>query len=43
MYHRIYKVLFDNDLIYSFKFGYRQKYSTVHALISLTESIKKNL
>ena len=25
------------------QFGFRQKYSTVHALISLTESIRKNL
>ena len=43
MYNRIYKFFFDNDLIYSLQFGFRQKYSTVHALISLTESLRKNL
>ena len=29
-----------NDLIYSLQFGFRPKYSTTHALINLTESIK---
>ena len=43
MYNRIYKFFSDNNLIYSLQFGLRQKYSTVHALISLTESIRKNL
>ena len=43
MYNRIYKFFSDNNLIYSLQFGFRQKYSTVHALISLTESIRKNL
>ena len=43
MYNRIYKFFFDNNLIYSLQFGFRQKYSTVHALISLTENIRKNL
>ena len=43
MYNRIYKFFSDNNLIYSLQFGSRQKYSTVHALISLTESIRKNL
>ena len=43
MYNRIYKFFSDNNLIYSLQFGFRQKYSTVHALISLTESIIKNL
>ena len=41
--NRIYKFFSDNNLIYSLQFGFRQKYSTVHALISLTESIRKNL
>ena len=40
MYNRICKF---KNLIYSLQFGFRQKYSTVHALISLTESIRKNL
>ena len=43
MYNRIYKFFSDNNLIYSLQFGFMQKYSTVHALISLTESIRKNL
>ena len=39
----MYKLFSDNDLIYSLQFGFRQKYSTVHALISLKENIRKNL
>ena len=43
MYNRICKFFSDNNLIYSLQFGFRQKYSTVHTLISLTENIRKNL
>ena len=43
MYNRMYKFFSDNDLIYPLQFGFSQKYSTVHALISLTENIRKNL
>ena len=43
MYNRIFSFFFDNNLIYSLQFGSRQKYSTVHALISLTENTRKNL
>ena len=43
MYNRIYKFVSDNTLIYSLQIGLRQKYSTVHALISLTENIRKKL
>ena len=43
MYNRIYKFFSGNNLIYSLQFGFREKYSTVHALISLTENIRKNL
>ena len=43
MYNRIYKFFSDNNLIYSLQFGFKQKYSTVHALISLAENIRKNL
>ena len=39
----MYKFFFDNNLIFSSQFGFRQKYSTVHALISLTENSRKNL
>ena len=42
-YNRIYKFFSENNLIYSLQFRLRQKYSTVHALINLTESIRKNL
>ena len=42
MYNRIYKFFSDNNLIYFLQFGFRQKYSTVHALTSLTENIRKN-
>ena len=43
MYNRIYRFLPDNNLIYPLQFGFRQKYSVVPALISLTENIRKNL
>ena len=43
MYNRMYNFFSDNNLIYLLQFGFRQKYSTVHALISLTENIRKNL
>ena len=41
IYKGIYKFFSDNNLIYFLQFGFRQKYSTVHALISLTENIRK--
>ena len=43
MSNRIYKFFSDNNIIYSLQFGFRKKCSTVHALISLTGSIRKNL
>ena len=43
MYKRLSNFLDINNLIYSFKFGFRPKYSTNHALINLTESIRKSL
>ena len=43
MYNRMYKFFSDNNLIYPLQFGFRQKYSTVCALMSLTENIRKNL
>ena len=39
----MYKFFSDNNLIYPIQFGFRQKYSTVHVLISLTENMRKNL
>ena len=43
MYNRIYKFVYNNNFIYFLQFGFRQKYSIVHALISLAENIRKNL
>ena len=42
MHNKIHKFLSDNHLIYSLQFDFRQNYSTVHALISFTESNRKN-
>ena len=42
-YIRFYTFLEKNELIYSFQFGFRQKHSTAHALIYLTELIRKQL
>ena len=42
-YIRIFKFLNDNNSIYPLQFSFRQKCSTTHALISLTEDIRKNL
>ena len=39
----MYEFFSDNNLIYSLQFGFRQKYLIVHALISLTENIRKKL
>ena len=41
MYSRIFKFLNDNNSIYPLQFGFRQKFSTTHALISLTEDIRR--
>ena len=43
MYNRNYSLFTKNNLIYPLQFGFRQHYSTFHALISLTEDIRKNL
>jgi len=43
IYIRMYKYLDTNNLLYDKQFGFRSKHSTNHALISLTESIKKHL
>ena len=39
MYSRIIKFLNDNNSICPLQFGFKQKFSTTHALISLTEDI----
>ena len=43
MYIRIFKFFDNNNLFYPLQFGFRQNYSTTHALISLTEIIRKCL
>ena len=43
MYNRIYKLFSENNIICPLRFGFKQQYSTFHALISLTEDIRKNL
>ena len=40
---RIYKFFNNNKIFYPLQFGFRQNYSTTHALISLTETIRKYL
>ena len=42
MYNRIYK-FFSKNNIYPLQFGFRQQYSTFHALISLAEDITEDI
>ena len=41
--NRLYKFFEDNQLVYNLQFGLQQKHSTTHALIHLTEKIRKQL
>ena len=43
MYKRLYAFLDYNNIIYDLQFGFRQQYSTSHALINITENIRKVL
>ena len=43
MYKTLYTFLNSNNIIYNLQFGFRQQFSTSHALINITESIKKLL
>ena len=43
MYKRLYTFLNNNNIIYNLQFGFRQQYSTPHALINITENIRKVL
>ena len=43
MYGRIYTFLNNKNIIYDLQFGFRQQYSTSHALINITENIRKVL
>ena len=43
MYKRFRTFLNNNNVIYNLQFGFRQQYSTSHALINITENIRKAL
>ena len=43
MYKRLCTFLNKNNVIYNLQFGFRQQYSTSHALINITENIRKVL
>ena len=43
MYTRAFKFFNNNNLFYPLQFGFRQNYFTTHALISLSETIRKYL
>ena len=43
MYKRLYTFLNENNVIYNLQFGFRQQYSTSHALINITDNIRKAL
>ena len=43
IYKRLYTFLNKNNIIYNLQFGFRQQYSTSHALINITENIRKAL
>ena len=43
MYKRLYTFLNNNNIIYNLQFGFRKQYSTSHALITITENIRKAL
>ena len=40
---RLYTFLNNNSIIYNLQFGFRQQYSTSHALINITEILRKTL
>ena len=43
MYKRLYLFLAQNHIIYPLEFGFQEKHSVEHALISLTETIRTTL
>ena len=43
MHKRVYKILTTNSIIFDLQFGSRGNFSTAHALISLTEKIRRAL
>ena len=43
IYKRVYQFPTENNIIYDLQFGFRQNFSTAHALINLTENIRQAL
>ena len=43
MHKRLYSLLEKYDILHSLQFGFRAKHSTLHVLISLTESVKQTI
>ena len=43
MYRRLYTFLSDNNIIYNLQFGFRQQCFSSHALINITENLRKAL
>ena len=43
MHKRLYTFLNSNNILYNLQFGFRQQYSTSHALVNITEIIRKAL
>ena len=43
MFYRIYSFLEKFNILFEHQFGFHQKYSTVLALIEITDNIKENL
>ena len=43
MYNRIESFIDEHNIIYKYQFGFRKKYSTNHALLSIVEQINSNL
>ena len=43
MYKKVYQFLTENNIIYDLQCGFRQNFSTAHALINLTENIRQAL
>ena len=42
-YKRLYTSLNNKNIIYNIEFGFRQQYSTSHALVNITENTRKAL
>ena len=43
MFKRLYHFFSKNDVLYNLQFGFRENHSTIHALIYLTEKVRKAL